>query len=247
MKIIKWLLISLLIASCGAADAVSWSYEGQTGPQHWGDLTNNYALCKTGVQQSPINIMTKSVDIKNLPAMQTDLNPSMGEIVNNGHTIQVNLNHGGNATLGDHEYTLLQFHFHTPSENTLDGKHFPLEGHLVFKNSNNQLAVIAVFFKAGNKKNGALAELFSNLPARSDEEITLNTPFNAQDLLPDSLAYYTFSGSLTTPECTEGVSWYVLKQPVELSHTQIAAYQTLFKMTSRPVQPLNGRVVSTTE
>ena len=145
------------------------------------------------------------------------------------------------ASLSNGNYKLLQFHFHTPSEEKIDGKSFPMVAHLVHKNEAGNLAVIGVLFKAG-KENAALKEIFAKLPAAEGKE-PLADKFDATALLPSSLAYFSFNGSLTTPPCSEGVSWHVLKTPVEMSPKQISAFKKIFKMNARPVQPLNDRKV----
>jgi carbonic anhydrase len=154
----------------------------------------------------------------------------------------VNLPAAGSATLDGVEYKLLQFHFHTPSEEKIDGKSYPLVAHLVHKNAEGQLAVVAVLFKAG-KENAALKPVFDHLPAKEGETRKLDVAVDAADLLPANRAYYAFTGSLTTPPCSEEVRWQVLKTPVELSSSQLAAFRKLYRMNARPVQPLNGRKV----
>ena len=163
-------------------------------------------------------------------------------MVNNGHTIQVNLPAAGAVTLDGVEYKLLQFHFHTPSEEKIDGKAYPLVAHLVHKNAQGQLAVVAVLFRVG-KENTALKPVFEHLPTKESETFKLGLDINSADLLPANRAYYAFMGSLTTPPCSEEVRWQVLKTPVELSASQLAAFRRLYQMNARPVQPLNGRKV----
>ncbi len=248
MKVSKLLLSSLVLAGglAGAAEhhghhAPHWGYGGNAGPGHWGSLEKDFETCKLGHEQSPIDISTKATQKADLPAIGTSYKSSAGELVNNGHTIQVNLADGGAAQLPSGSYRLLQFHFHTPSEEKIDGKHFPLVAHLVHKNEAGNLAVIGVLFKQG-KENQALKDIFAALPAHEGKE-ALKSDFDATALLPANLGYYAFKGSLTTPPCSEGVAWQVLKTPVELSRAQLQAFQKVFKMNARPVQPLNGRQV----
>lgn len=221
--------------------APHWSYEGHTAPKHWADLEENFVGCKLGHEQSPIDISTKATVKADLAPIKPAFVASAAELVNNGHTIQINLADGGFAALPSGEYKLLQFHFHTPSEEKINGKNFPLVAHLVHKSAEGKLAVIAVLFKQG-KENAALKDIFANLPSTEGKE-ALKTPFNVSSILPASLGFYAFKGSLTTPPCSEGVAWHVLKQPVEMSAEQIAAFKKIFKMNARPVQPLNGRKV----
>ena len=237
--------LSLLIG-CGAVNASDkhsphWTYEGKEGPAHWSSLEKDFESCKLGKEQSPIDISTKSVEKANLPAIQTAYKASAGELLNNGHTIQINLADGGAATVPSGNYKLLQFHFHTPSEEKIDGKNFPLVAHLVHRNDAGNLAVIGVLFKQG-KENQALKEIFATLPAKEGKE-PLKNNFDAASMLPSAMGYYAFKGSLTTPPCSEGVAWQVLKTPVEISKAQIQAFQKIFKMNARPVQPLNERKV----
>lgn len=220
-----------------------WSYQGHGSAAHWAELDESFKTCKLGKHQSPINVVTraaeKSADAKPIGFAYA---AGPGEVVNNGHTIQVNLPAAGSVTLDGVEYGLLQFHFHTPSEEKIDGKAYPLVAHLVHKNAQGQLAVVAVLFKAG-KENAALKPVFDHLPAKEGVALKLDVAINPADLLPANRAYYAFTGSLTTPPCSEEVRWQVLKTPVELSASQLAAFRKLYKMNARPVQPLNDRKV----
>ena len=218
--------------------APHWTYGEE---KEWGTLAPAFAECKLGKTQSPIDIQTKSVQKANLAPIKTAYKSAASEVINNGHTIQVNLTNAGSATVPSGEYQLLQFHFHTPSEEKINGKNFPLVAHLVHKNADGKLAVIAVLFKEG-KDNPALTPIFSVMPAK-EGKVALQGNFDASTLLPSTLGYYAFTGSLTTPPCSEGVAWQVLNTPVEISKSQIASFQKIYKMNARPVQPLNGRVV----
>ncbi len=243
----KILVVVLALGFCGTAVAerAHWSYSGHGGPEHWAELEKDFGTCKLGNQQSPINIETKNTAKAPLPAIRTSYTASEAELVNNGHTIQINLSKGGSAALSNGDYELLQFHFHTPSEEKIDGKAYPLVAHFVHKNNADKLAVIAVMFKEG-RENAALKDVFAKLPAKEAKE-PLAEKFDATKLLPQSLGYFSFTGSLTTPPCSEGVSWHVLKAPVEMSKVQIAAFRKVFAMNARPVQPLNGRKVVATD
>lgn len=243
------LLLAVSLAMVGGTAAAAdqhqhgphWEYGGKGGPAHWGSMDKGFETCKLGKEQSPIDISSKSTEKTNLPAIKTSYKSSAGELVNNGHTIQVNVADGGSAAVPSGEYKLLQFHFHTPSEEKIDGKNFPLVAHLVHRNEAGNLAVIGVLFKEG-KENAALKDIFAALPAKEGKE-PLKANFDASSLLPAAMGYYAFKGSLTTPPCSEGVAWQVLKTPVEMSKAQIKAFQKVFKMNARPVQPLNGRKV----
>lgn len=222
-----------------------WSYEGKEGPAHWGELSDEFKACKLGKSQSPLDIDTKLVKKSTAGQIKTGYKASAAELVNNGHTIQVNLKDGGSANLGGTEYKILQFHFHTPSEEKIDGKAYPINVHLVHKSSDGKLGVIGVFFKEG-KENAALKDIFANLPSK-ESKAALAKNFNAQDLLPSSASYYSYTGSLTTPPCSESVSFFILKNPIEMSSAQLASFKKVFKMNARPVQALNGRTIQASE
>jgi carbonic anhydrase len=208
----------------------------------WGDLSAEFKECKLGKEQSPIDISTKATQKAGLPAIGFNYKPGSGEVINNGHTIQINLTDAGSAKLAGGEYQLLQFHFHTPSEEKVDGKNFAMVAHLVHKTAGGGLGVVAVLFREGNE-NAALKPVFESMPAKEGGKVQLKAKLNPADLLPADKGYYAFKGSLTTPPCSEGVAWQVMKQPVELSKAQIDAFRRLYKMNARPVQPLNGRKV----
>ena len=224
--------------------APHWSYAEHGGAAHWAELDKSFETCKLGKHQSPINIVTKGVkpaaaDVKPV-AFAYAAGP--GEVVNNGHTIQVNLASSGAITLDGTEYKLLQFHFHTPSEEKVDGKAYPLVAHLVHKSADGKLAVVAVLFKQG-KDNATLKPVFAKLPAKEGDKVALDGTIDITALLPADHGYYSFPGSLTTPPCSEEVRWQVLKTPVEVSGAQLASFRKLYAMNARPVQPLNARQV----
>ena len=238
-------IIFLFLASLSL---VNTSFAEDNKPHHWtyGEVKEwgevpEFETCKLGKEQSPINIIKKDVKKSDLPAIETNYESSKAEIVNNGHTIQINLAAGGSAQLRNDEYKLVQFHFHTPSEEKINGKNYPMVAHLVHKNADGHLAVIALLIKEG-KENAALKNVFANLPAEEGKSDLANE-INVTDLLPASLKYYGFNGSLTTPPCSEGVAWHVVEKPIELSKAQISAFKKIFKSNARPVQPLNGRVI----
>ena len=178
----------------------------------------------------------------------------VNNVVNNGHTIQFNYQPGSSITIGGKRYDLLQFHFHSPSENTVDGQPYPLEMHLVHKSADGRLAVVGVFFQAGRDSGGhggdgndSLANVFGALPGKSGLTLTGNADINAADLLPRDRGYYHFMGSLTTPPCSEGVGWFVMRSPLEISPKQLARFQTIFDNNARPVQPWNKRILFSKE
>ena len=237
--------LSFAIASnCSAAEGTPhWGYHGAEGAEKWGDLDKVFVTCKLGKEQSPIDIKTKDVEKAKLDTIVFDYQPSKLSIVNNGHTIQLDYDKGSSITLGKDRYELLQFHFHTPSEEEIDGKEFDLVAHLVHKSADGKLAVVAVMFDRG-EENKALKAYWDKLPRESGETRALpKSQINAADMLPTNRGYYTFKGSLTTPPCSENVRWLVLKTPVSVSKEQTTAFRKIYPLNNRPVQPLNARKV----
>lgn len=228
-----------------AEEGKHWSYSGDTGPSHWSDLNHDYSACSLGKSQSPIDIVAPQYG--KLPSIQFNYRPSELAVVNNGHTIQVNYAPGSSIVLDGKTYDLVQFHFHHLSETTIKGQHSPLEGHLVHKSKDGNLVVVAVLLSEG-RANPALKTVWSNLPKEEGAE---NKPalveVNAAQLLPDKHTYYTFPGSLTTPPCTEGVTWLVLAHKMTASKDQIAAFAALYPNNYRPTQPLDGRTILTSK
>ena len=235
-------LAALSLSSIANDDKAHWGYDGKNGAQAWGDMEPGFSVCKLGKLQSPIDIKDKDAKKAPIPPIKFSYTAGAGEIVNNGHTIQVNTAAGGMVGLADGDYKLLQFHFHTPSEEKVNGKPYSMVAHLVHKSDAGKLAVVAVLLKEG-KENAALKPVFDNMPAKSGATTALKAPLNLADILPADRGYYRFKGSLTTPPCSEEVSWQVLKQPVEISKGQLDAFRKLYKMNARPVQPVNGRAL----
>lgn len=244
---LKMKMIVLAFALAGGASVQAsetgpahWEYKGKAGTAHWSELEHDFASCKMGKQQSPIDI--RGAKAGAVAPIDFKYTAGAAEIVNNGHTVQVNLAAGGSIDLSSGHYNLVQFHFHTPSEEMINGKHYPLVAHLVHKNDAGELAVVAVLFKQG-KENPALKQVFGELPAAAGDKHPLEGDFDVNAFLPAKRSYYAYMGSLTTPPCSEGVHWQILKQPVEISNKQLSAFRKLYRMNARPVQPLNGRVV----
>jgi carbonic anhydrase len=217
-----------------------WSYEGATGPAHWGDLNPDYSVCKTGQEQSPIDIVNAIAE--KLPPIEFHYLQSPLRLIDNGHTVQVNYEPGSYITVSGKRYELLQFHFHHPSEEAIHGRHHDLVIHLVHKDAEGQLAVVAVLFTEGASDAGIKA-VVEHLPTVKEQEITTDATVAATSLLPQTRNYYTFRGSLTTPPCSEGVTWFVLQRPSTLSHSELAALVKLYPHNVRPVQPVNARTV----
>ena len=233
-----------------AAEEKHWGYEDgaeSVGPAKWGTLAGN-ATCSTGKQQTPINLSAGGATPQDVPNLVFGYKPSSLSMTNNGHTVQMTYQAGSSLgrVRGKDTWTLAQFHFHAPSEHTVDGMSYPLEMHLVHLDAAGRpAAVVGVFIRVG-KENAALARAFQRLPAKEGETIVPHGErVDAWALLPADKTFFTYAGSLTTPPCTEGITWYVLKAPIEMSRAQIAAYTKLEHLghTNRPIQSLAGRVV----
>jgi carbonic anhydrase len=220
-----------------------WSYEGPKGADHWGELDPEYAACKDGKEQSPIDI--RSAKKADLPALRFEYKSGPLNIINNGYTaVRVDYVHSGNFLIvGDQRYELKQFHFHRPSEEYIHGKPYDMVLHLMHADSDGKVAGVAVLLKAGSA-NATVQKLWEYMPKTAGklEEIP-GVEVNPADLLPHDTGYYMYKGSQTAPPCTEGVTWFVLKTPMEISTEQINAFAKLYPHDVRPVQPLNGRVV----
>lgn len=218
-----------------------WTYEGKTGATHWAELEEEFKTCETGHSQSPINIETNHVKKGKLQHIQFAYKKGTAEVTNTGHTIQVNTPKGGSAWIDGVEYQLVQFHFHTPSEEKINGKSYPMEVHLVHKNAEGQLAVVGVLFKQG-KENQVLKNIFSDLPGKEGDKRDVGT-IDPSQILPSDKSYFSYMGSLTTPPCSENVKWHEMRKPIDISAAQLAEFRKLYKMNARPVQSLNGRTV----
>lgn len=221
-----------------------WDYQGASGPEHWGDLDPEYSTCKNGKEQSPIDI--RGTQKAKLPAMRFEYKSSPLRIINNGYTaVRVNYPQGnGNFLMvAGKRYELTQFHFHHPSEELIKGKPYDMVIHLMHQASDAKVAGIAVLLKAGNA-NPTIQQLWEHMPKTpGKEQEVAGVEVNPAGLLPHDAAYYMYVGSLTAPPCNEGVTWFVLKTPVEISLEQIGAFAKLYPHDIRPPQPLNGRVV----
>jgi len=235
------ILSLLLIPALACPQQPSWSYKGENGPASWGKLNSTYSTCSIGQTQSPIDITgAKKSD---LPALKFNYSSVPLNIIDNGHTIQVNYAPGSLLTVGDKTYSLKQFHFHHPSEEHVNGRAFDMVAHLVHADAEGHLAVVAVFLQKGNA-NPLIGSVWANIPAEKERAVDVSgVTLNAKDLLPEDHGYYTFAGSLTTPPCSEGVTWYVLKSPMALSDAQLAAFARLYPHNARPIQSANSREI----
>lgn len=238
-----------------SARPVHWGYEGENGPANWASLSPAYALCSEGKGQSPINIVKTDAkgaynwqfDYKNT-SLRIAHNEHMEDIIDNGHTIQVTVDEGSTFTFNNKTYTLKQFHFHTPSEHTLDGKYAPMEMHMVHQSDDGKLAVVGILFKEGKKPNANLAKIIANMPkAKGDKKHITDANFDLKFNLPKDNYAYHYTGSLTTPPCSEGVQWLVLRNPVEVTADQVKAFSSVIGPNNRPVQALNDRAIEATD
>lgn len=243
----KSIVISLVFAGIGfsslaiSEDKAHWSYSGQDGPEHWGELVNGFSLCSTGKNQSPVNL-TGMIE-SDLKEIKIDYKDGGNKVLNNGHTIQVNYAPGSTINVDGHSFELKQFHFHSPSENTIEGHSYPLEAHFVHADPNGNLAVIAVMFEEG-KENAELKKAWAQMPEQAGESQDLKAIVNAEALLPQQHDYYRFNGSLTTPPCSEGVWWLVMKNSDTASKAQIEEFaHVMHHANNRPLQAINARMI----
>jgi len=227
-----------------------WSYAEQDGPAKWAALSSDYLTCASGREQSPIDIAaTTTVDRVRIARkykhaeLKIIRHEHVADVIDNGHTIQVNYDEGSDLQVGDESYELQQYHFHAPSEHTINGQRFPMEMHLVHQSADGALAVLGVVIEEG-KHNPAFEPVWANLPHQPGEQVHLeHLSINVDDLLPKGQDTYRYRGSLTTPPCSEGVAWLVSVDSIALSKQQIEAFTVIFQGNNRPVQSLNARAV----
>lgn len=241
MKLGQALFIGLLASWGAPALAQHWGYSGEAGPQHWAKIDPKFAMCGLGRNQSPVDL-GDFVEAKLAP-LKLAYKAGAAEIVNNGHTVQVNYAPGSTLKMNGRSFELKQFHFHAPSENHVSGKSFALEAHLVHADADGNLAVVAVMFNVG-KANALLEKLWAKMPAKAGDRAALPAGLSVTKLLPAKRGYYRFNGSLTTPPCSEGVWWLVMKKPMTASKAQVEKFSgTLGFANNRPIQSLNARAV----
>lgn len=220
-----------------------WSYEGEDGPAHWGELADEYMMCSWGANQSPIDLV--AVAHTDLPELVFDYYSNKINQTNNGHTILQNIEPGSSLRIPERNesFELKQFHFHSPSEHTVNGKSFAMELHFVHINVDGALAVVGVLIDEGDA-HPVLSKLWSFMPEQAGETIQKPVAFEESGLLPPTDEYFAYGGSLTTPPCSEGVRWIVLKEPLQVSEEQIAIFKKrVGRATNRPIQPANARVI----
>ena len=218
--------------------AAPWAYEGEHGPAAWARLAPENAACANGHRQSPIDL-TDGIKVE-LDAVQFDYRPSDFHVVDNGHTVQVNVAPGNTIEVTGRHYELLQFHFHRPSEERIDGKPFDMVVHLLHKSADGKLAMVAVLLERGSAQ-PVVQAVWNNLPLEQGDEVAAKGQIDLAGLLPSDRRYYTYMGSLTTPPCSEGVLWMVMKSPVPISPEQLNIFARLYPKNARPIQALHGR------
>jgi|SRR4051812_9810395 carbonic anhydrase len=237
-------LVTALIAPVvGSESAHHWSYWGKSGPTHWAELDHGFARCAAGKSQSPININTHKAHAEALPRLVFDYRPTTLHIIDNGHTVQVNAEPGSSLRIGNDTFELVQFHFHHPSEERIDRKGFDMVAHLVHRDRQGRLAVVAVLLESGSES-PLVETLWRNHPRQiGHEEVVRGVSIDPTALLPKDRGYFSYIGSLTTPPCSEGVRWFVLKSPTTVSKSEIATFAAEYPNDARPLQPLNGRQI----
>lgn len=222
----------------------SWSYDGKTGPEYWEELSGHYLQCGCGHAQSPIDVELKTAEHFN-ESLDISYNSTDIDFINNGHTIKELVHTNNILTFGNEKYQLLQFHMHTPAEHYIDHKQAPMELHFVHMNKNKEVAVMAIFVKDTTTTNKALSIIEKFAPKHKSEEILSKYELDLNQLLPDNLSFYHYSGSLTTPPCSEGVKWIIMNNPIAATRDQIEAIHTIINDDNRPLQPLDGRHIYT--
>ena len=223
--------------------AKHWAYLGQVGPKHWSELNKKFKMCSEGKHQSPINIIpNKHIQLKSLDLEYKSPSES---IIDNGHTVQVNIKEGSLFKINGVDYKLKQFHFHVPSENNINGNEFPMEAHFVHATDDGKLAVVAVMFETG-EENPVIAKIWKELPSlKMGEKVKFElSDKDIKALMPDNKEYYKFEGSLTTPPCSEDVKWHVYKHPLSVSKEQVIEFFKLYGFpNNRPIQETNKREI----
>lgn len=217
-----------------------WSYHGDGGPEHWGSMKSEYSLCTSGKRQSPIDIRDQ-ISVQ-LDPVQFDYKASNFRVIDNGHTVQVNVAAGNSIEVMGRRYELQQFHFHRPSEERINGRQFDMVVHLVHKDLEGKLAVVAVLLDRGSVQ-PVVQQVWNNLPLEKGEELAAKSTIDLNGLLPSDRGYFTYMGSITTPPCSEGVLWMVMKNPVSIAPNQIDIFSRLYPMNARPVQASAGRMI----
>ncbi|WP_083748917.1 carbonic anhydrase [Pelomonas sp. KK5] len=224
-------------------DPPPWSYAGEGGPEHWASLSPANGLCAAGQRQSPIDIKdTIKVDLEKI---RFDYQAGAFSVVNTGRTVQVSPAPGSAIEVMGRRFELQQIHFHHPAEERLNGRQFDMSAHLVHKDAEGRLAVVAVLLDRDldNKSQPVVQQIWNGLPLELNDPLASPGPLDPQKLLPEDRSYFTYMGSLETPPCSENVLWIVMRQPVLVSKQQIEIFSRLYPMNARPVQPIAGRMI----
>lgn len=222
------------------ANGKHWSYQGEEGPLAWGKLSSANTKCDLGERQSPIDIRD-GIRVE-LDMINFDYKPSQFQVVDTGHTIQANFGSGNYLNVSGKNFELSQLHFHRPSEERINGKGFEMVAHMVHKDRDGKLAVLAILLEIG-EPHAVVQAIWNNLPLEKDEVVKALKTIDISQLLPKRHDYYTYMGSLTTPPCSEGVLWLVLKEPVQISAEQSAIFARLYPNNARPIQKTGGRII----
>ncbi|WP_013324879.1 carbonic anhydrase [Gloeothece verrucosa] len=223
---------------------IIWNYSGDQRPARWGELSQCFVTCSNGKTQSPINLSSAIPEEGSNLVFNYQDTPLT--IINNGHTIEVEYASGSTVTIGNKEYELKQFHFHAPSEHTIKGTVKPMELHLVHKNQNKEIAVVGILIEQ-DEKHPIIEKIWPYISLEQGKKKIPNVTINAIDFIPKEQSYYKYIGSLTTPPCTEGVNWFVFKQPIQLSAEQIKQFRQIYQLNARPVQPLDQHKIVITQ
>lgn len=222
-----------------------WTYDGEHGPAHWGAMSEAFHACESGRAESPINIDGAKKAPADMPRLKINCQPLPIDIINTGHAVQFNATPGTDSiALGDQAYQLVQFHFHSPGEERFAGKDSAMDAHLVHRSSDGKLLVLAVQFKIGAQPNPVIQAMLDRIPKEPGAEFKVDAVMvNPLELLPKQTGYYTYSGSLTTPPCSEGVTWIEFKESMTITQQQLDAMHRFYHGNQRPVQALNGREI----
>lgn len=241
------LALGMGAAVAAAQSGAPWEYTGKSGPLNWHKLDPAYKACGSGHQQSPIDIRGARLDRKLAP-IEFHYLAGLITLTNDGHTIRASMAHGGYMVANGVRYELESFEFHHPSEHPVKGKLSDMDVHLVHRSAGGKIAVIAIRFTVERgDPNAVMAALWPHLPATAGATEKVTDYVSAGGFLPQDRGYWTYTGSLTTPPCTEGVQWFVMQQPLTMNPDQLHAFQSIFKVNSRPIQDTHGRRIEASE
>lgn len=235
-------ILALLLSDGEPKKYAKWSYDDEDiGPKYWHELDERYMICKEGKNQSPINI-TNSLDVDLLP-LKLQGDSKANKFINNGNTLEVSLNNGNYLDLNDRKYALKNINFHIPSEHKIDGKQYDMEAQLMHKDAYGNIAIISVLIEESNEDNITLNKLLRNLPEETEDELDIKSQITGYEILPENKDYYTYNGSLTTPPCSEGVRWIIIKTPLKASKSQLNDFKEVMPTNNRIIQNINARFI----